>query len=327
MRPIPVVTAICVGALAFVSNASTARADYRPPEAGYDYGEIANPRELAMGGAVRATGWSTSSLLFNPANMVLQRVYHAELLGTIEPAFGRLDYGAGVVDSITNRIAGGFYVLNSQLGTGSDPYQRQRVDTRVSVAYPASDKIAIGLTAKWLQITQNGDGPFGPSPVSMSSGNSKIDIYTADAGITFTPSENIRLALVAYNPFALGTALAPMMFGAGFGFTQGALAVEADGVLCDQTTWGSWKMRAQVGAEYFFGDAVPVRLGYTYDDGSQRHSISGGAGYVSKNFAIDGGVRVEVASPSNSWAHGVTASLSLRLFLESYFNNETAPQN
>jgi hypothetical protein len=160
----------------------------------------------------------------------------------------------------------------------------------------------------------------------MSSANSRIDIYTADAGITFTPVESVRIALVAYNPFALGTALAPMMFGAGFGYTQGPFAIEADGVLVDQTTWGAWKMRAQLGAEYFFGDAVPVRLGYNYDDGSQRHSISGGAGYVSKTFAIDGGVRVEVASPSNSWAHGVTASVSLRLFLESYFNNETAPQ-
>src|SRR5579859_6237928 len=90
--------------LALVSAGARAD-DYRPPEYGYQYGEVEQPRTLGMGGAARAWGWSTSAINANPANLVAQHVYHFEALFGLDTKAHRLTLGGAIMDSVTSKLA------------------------------------------------------------------------------------------------------------------------------------------------------------------------------------------------------------------------------
>ncbi|GAC1359783.1 MAG: hypothetical protein NVSMB47_12530 [Polyangiales bacterium] len=305
--------------VAHASLASDARADatYRAPEYGYSYGENEQPRTLAMGGAARAWGWSTSAIGSNPANLVAQRVYHFEGLFGLDAKAHRLSYGGAILDSITSRLAMGVMGVKSSLGNDTDTYQRGSLDVKAAVAYPLSEKVGFGLTGRYLRVTQDGTGPLGEGTVSRSSGDDpNFRTITFDAGLSFALGEVARLGLVGYNLTSTGSPLAPLMFGGGLGAKLGDLTVEGNVVGVDKTTWGSWKTRAQAGGEYLVGDHYPLRLGYSFDQGSKRHAVSWGVGYVDRQFAIDAGFRDEVAGPSDPWGKAFLFTVGLRYFYE-----------
>src|SRR5690242_16455601 len=77
-----------------------------PPQVIYNYGENDTTRSAAMGGALRALGSGTSSVLLNPADMAETRVYHVNATVQFTPETGRQMYGATVSDSITSKLAG-----------------------------------------------------------------------------------------------------------------------------------------------------------------------------------------------------------------------------
>src|SRR5690348_14713704 len=157
-----------IGVLVALDEGVARADDYRPPEYGYQYGEIEQPRTLAMGGAARAWGWSTSSINANPANLVAQRVYHFEALFGLDTKAHRLTFGGAIMDSITSKLALGVEGAHTSLGNDSDPYQRAALDVKAAIAYPLSDKISFGLTGRYLRVTQDGIGALGTSPVSRS---------------------------------------------------------------------------------------------------------------------------------------------------------------
>ncbi len=297
---------------------------YRAPEYGWNYGEIESPRTLAMGGASRAWGWSTSAIAANPANTVAQHVYHFEGLFGMDTTAHRLTFGAGVLDSATSRVSLGLLAVKNDIGNDSDPYQRHAIDVRAAAAYPLSDRFSFGVTGRYLSVKQDGSGPLGASPVSQGSGDPNFQNFTFDAGLTATPVESLRLSLVGYNLTATGNPLAPLMLAGGVGLKLGDFTAEVDGIGVDATTWGSWKARVQVGAELLVADRFPIRAGYGYDDGTRRHSVSFGAGYVDKQFAVDGGFRTEVAGPSDPWGKALVFVVGLRYFLD-LSSQEQAP--
>ena len=306
------------GALIAASFANAARADdYRPPEYGYQYGEIEQPRTLAMGGAARAWGWSTSSINTNPANLVAQHVYHFEALFGLDTRAHRLTFGGSIMDSITSKLALGVMGAHTQLGNDSDPYQRGALDVKAAIAYPLSDKISFGLTGRYLRVTQDGIGPLGTSPVSRSTADDpSYRTFTFDAGLAAQLSEAIRLGFVGYNLTSTSTPLAPLMVGGGLGLKLGDATLEGNVVGVDKTTWGAWKTRVMVGGEVLVGDHYPIRLGYTYDQGSKRHAISVGTGYVDKQFALDVGVRDEIAAPDDPWGKAFILGFGIRYFYD-----------
>src|SRR3954470_23294487 len=109
-RALSIALSIATATLMLGTGARTAAVDpptYRPPEYGYQYGETEQPRTLAMGGAARAWGWSTSAIAANPANLAAQRVYHFEGLFGLDTKAHRLYFGGAIMDSITSKLAMG----------------------------------------------------------------------------------------------------------------------------------------------------------------------------------------------------------------------------
>ncbi len=298
--------ALAVFAVAVLPRLASAEPSSVSPEQGWDLGDVQTPRAVAMGGAQAAFGTSTNGIYYNPANLPFSRVYHFEGMGSFSPEARRLSGGGAIVDSSTSRLAGG---LGGQYIT-SDPdgLKRQAIDLRLALAFPFSDKVAIGAVGKYLRTEQSvAKGPFGRSLVSDGTPDGAIgNGFSFDAGLTVAPIQELRLAVVGRNLSNPGTGLQPtnLLFGAGYG-TQ-SFTLEANG-LVDFTTYQNPRLRAMAGAEYFLFDRVPLRLGYRYDDGLRTHSISGGIGYVDTRFSIEFGLRREVIADNPATMMGVAA--------------------
>jgi hypothetical protein len=309
--------AIALASATLASRAARAQA-YRAPEYGWNYGEIEGPRTLAMSGAARAFGGSTSSIPSNPANTTTQRVYHFEGLFSFDTRARRLQYGAAVLDSVTSRLALGVLASKTDLGGGDDPAKRSGLDVRAATGFLLGDRVSFGATAHYLRTTQDGVGPLGESPISRSSSDdANFRALTFDAGLAVSLGEAIRLGAVGYNLTDPGSPVAPLMVGGGLGVKLGDLVVEGNVVGVDRRTWGAWKTRVQLGLEYLVADHYPLRIGYLFDQGARRHAVSGGLGYVDRSFAIDLGVRGEVAAPDDPWGRALVFALGLRYFYDS----------
>lgn len=326
------VLAMCALAplLAAATATSEARAQenpYRPPEYGYSYGEIEGPRTLAVGGAARAFGLSTSSVPINPANIAVQRIYHFEALFGMDTKAHRLQYGGAIVDSITSRLAMGVLASKTDLGNDGDFYRRGVLDVRVAAAYPFGDKLSFGVNGHYLRATQDGIGPLRESTASRTeSDDANFKTFTFDAGFALALSDAIRLGAVGYNLTSTGSPIAPLMVGGGLGFRAGDFTLEGNVVGVDRTTWGAWKTRFMVGAEYLLGDHYPLRAGYNFDQGTRRHAISAGTGYVDKSFALDAGFRTEISGPSDPWGRALVFVVGLRYFYETAAPDTQATQ-
>lgn len=278
--------------LALVTLVTNARAaDDLPPEVGYNYGEIENPRTLALGGAQRALSYSLGGLFINPANMASTAVYHLGGLAEIWPEANRVSYGGGAVDSIVNSkgLAGG--IGGSVSRQDRDGIDREYNDLRFALALPFQDKFFVGLGGRFLWLSQDGPGPLGRSLASSGLNKERIVTgFTFDGGVTIKPAEGFSLAVVGNNLSDPGTGFQPLSAGGGLGYSVTEFGVEGD-VVFDFTTWQRTTVRAMGGAEVLVAESVPVRVGYRYDQGAESHAVSGGIGYVDRSFAADVALR------------------------------------
>jgi len=262
-----------------------------PPEVGWNYDEIETPRTAALGGATRAVSNSVSALFVNPANMAASRVYHVGALAQIWPEASRQSYGGGAIDSIvsSSRLAGGFG------GTWSiqdpDGIDRRATDLRFALAFPFSDQFFLGVGGRYLWLKQDGLGPLGDS--LASGGNKDENIvrgFAFDAGATLRPTDYFAISLVGNNMNNPGHGFQPTSVGGGIGIGTKDLTLEGD-LVSDFTTWDKTTVRAMGGIELLIADHYPLRAGYRYDDGAESHAVSGGAGYVAREFAAEVAVR------------------------------------
>lgn len=277
--------------------ASTAHADPSSTsvEQGYDLGEVYTPRSVGMGGAQTALGTSTNAIFLNPANLPLARVYHFEGLAAVSPDARRQSYGGAVADSSTSRLAGGFGGTWNQLDP--DGIHRQWTDLRLALGYPLGDKIALGMTGRYLRSSQNtARGPFGQSLASDGNPSGPVlNNFTFDMGVTVIPTTGLNVSMVGHNLTNPGTGLAPTTLAGGIGYAAGIVAIEADG-MADFTTWKGTRGRVMLGAEFFVADHFPIRVGYRYDDGQRAHAVSLGAGYVDKKWSFELSARRDVVA-------------------------------
>ena len=82
-----------------------------------------------------------------------------------------------------------------------------------------------------------------------------------------------------------------------------------------------------LGGELLVADRYPIRLGYLFDQGSKRHALSWGLGYVDRSFAIDVGFRQEIVAPSGDpWGKAFLFNVGLRYFYETGGAPEQAAQ-
>jgi opacity protein-like surface antigen len=293
-------------AIAFADPSSTSI------EQGYELGEIQHPRSVGMGNAQQVFGGSTTAVFVNPANLPLYRVYHLEGLAALGPEAGRQSYGGAIADSSTSRLAGGAGGTWSQMDP--DGIKRQFADLRVALAYPLGDRLSLGVTGRFLRVTQKvAAGPLGAS--LASDGTSEEPVFTGftfDAGAAVQISENIRAALSGRNLTAPGTSLAPLAMAGGIGWSNQTVTVEVDSLI-DFTTFGSARARGMLGAEVLVADRFPLRAGYRYDAGMKTHAVSLGAGYVDKKYSVELGGRRDVVAD-----HPATLiSLGVRFFIDS----------
>lgn len=293
-RTLPLPGLLLLGGLLVAENAH-ADPSSTGVEQGYDLGEIYTPRSVGMGGAQSALGTSTNAIFLNPANLALAKVYHFEGLASVSPDARRQSYGGAVADSVTSRLAGGFGGTWNQLDP--DGIHRQWTDLRLALAYPLGDKLSVGMTGRYLRLSQNtAAGPFGQSLASDGNpSGTLVNNFTFDMGITAVPTTGLNIGIVGHNLTNPGNGLAPTTLAGGIGYSSGIVAIEAD-ALADFSTWKGTRARAMLGAEFFVADHFPIRVGYRYDDGQRAHSLSLGAGYVDKKWSFELSARRDIVA-------------------------------
>lgn len=300
-------------AAAFVAAATPARADTSSTtiEQGYELGEVQHPRVMAMGGASQAWGGSTTAIFNNPANLGLFRVYHLEGLATFGPEARRQSYGGAVTDSSTSRLSGGFGGTWSQMDP--DGIRRRWTDLRLSLAYPLGDRFSLGVTGRYVRLSQNtAAGPLGASLASDGTADAPlVNELTFDAGAAVSITEQLRIGLTGRNLTAPGTALMPLAVAGGIGWSNQTVTLEVDG-LVDFTTRSSARGRLMAGGEVLLADRVPLRAGYRYDDVMKTHAVTAGAGYVDRRFSLELGGRRDVVAEHPA----TTVSVGLRFFID-----------
>jgi opacity protein-like surface antigen len=266
-----------------------------PSEVGYNYSEIELPRTAAMGGALRAFSNSLEALQNNPANLAATRVYHIGGGAQFWSNANRQTYGVSIVDSVVSRsrLAGG--VSANWLFQDPDGVDRHDLDVRFGLALPVSDKLLIGASGRYLDLSQEGY-PRGRAvlPPSVASsgldGESVVKDITFDAGLSVRPAPGLALSLVGQNLTDPGHGFLPLLLGGGVGYGTSVFTVEVD-LVGDFTTYDNTSLRGMGGLEFLAAGQYPIRFGYRYDEGQSSHALSGGVGYAAREFAFDVSVR------------------------------------
>lgn len=277
---------------------------------GFNYGEVDTTRSGGMSGALRAAGNGTSAVFLNPAAMALSKLYHIEAFGQITPEYGRQVYGGVVVDSITNKLAGGTSVSGGFLDSFSDvatSVDRTWVDVRLALAYPIVDGFAVGLGGRYLKLTENGSGPFGTG--SKASGGlrdpegdgrlSMLNVPTFDAGISIAAGDLIKIGLAGQNLTFPDNGILPTTAGGGVAVANEDFTIEVDGV-ADFTSYLTPTARLMAGGEYLLVNHIPLRVGYRFDQGADSHQLSGGFGYLASEFMVEASVRRTLVGPETT---------------------------
>lgn len=320
--------ATSLAGLAGLLLSGVAHADGLPVAYLSNYGEQDTPRAAAVGGAVRALsgtsnahGSDVSAALVNPANLGLQRYYHIQAIGQITPEVGRQLYGGAIVDSITGRLAGGLSFVGGWVNGEDHSLDRSEIDVRGSLSMPLGDSFFIGVAGRYLKAAQAGiGGPLGDSLVSgglaetpgdRSSRSAFLNTFTFDAGLTIRATKSLHLSLLGQNLTYPDNGLLPTTVGAGIGYATPDFTVELDGV-ADFTSYDDVAARFMLGGEYLTGRHFPLRLGYRYDQGANKHEASGGFGYLGSQFGIEAAVRRTLDDPGLT-----TVVFSLSYFVES----------
>jgi opacity protein-like surface antigen len=142
-----------------------------------------------------------------------------------------------------------------------------------------------------MWLSENGDGPLGPSYASAGLDGGKIlKSFTFDLGLTLKPGAGLAFALVGYNLNGADNGYQPLTLGGGVGFVRDNFGIEGN-LVSDFVTWDENKLRLMAGTEILFGDHVITRAGYRWDQGADSHSASLGLGYIDKTFSADLGAR------------------------------------
>ena len=286
---------------------------------GYELGEIQEARSVAMAGADEAWGGSTGAVFKNPANMPASRVYHLEGMASYGPEARRQSYGGAVVDSATSRLAGGFGGTWNQMDP--DGIKRRWTDLRLALAYPFGNALSLGVTGRYLRVTQcTSAGPLGASLASDGTSDKPIfNQFTFDAGAALTLVEGVRLSVSGHNLTATKTSLAPLLLGTGLGFSNRVVTLEGD-VQIDFTTYSAIRERVMLGAEYIVADRMALRAGYRYDDGTKTHGIGFGVGYTDPKFGVEVSTRRDLVADHPA----TTISIALRLFIDTSLKSDSA---
>lgn len=255
--------------LSMMSSASVVYAD------GNNLLSAETSRGLALGTGSRASASSTSGAVYNPAALAMGRRYHVETAFGYEPMLQRYVATAAVADSFSSKVAAGMWFSWLQ-GTGDGANDHSGFDTRLALAMPILEELAIGVTGRYVSIESKADGV-----ADLAKG------FTVDASIQMNPAPWMHIAALGYNLVALDTIYAPRVVGGSLGFDLGTELSFGGDVLVDLSSYDAAKITAGGGIEYLAAGTVPIRIGYSYQQGLGVHSVTAGLGYVNENLGVD----------------------------------------
>jgi opacity protein-like surface antigen len=245
---------------------------------------IEEVRSMGLGGALRSSAFSTSALYLNPGGIALAKLYHIEATYLYDRPFESHLVGAGVVDSITSMLGVGVAYFYRRLERSD--VKMQVHDARLSLAIPILNIIGIGITGKYLRSSNDMklDADIQRPPFGR-----ELNSFSLDAGVQLRLGKHFGFGAVGYNLTKIDTPVAPMGLGLSASATVGDFLVIFD-TLLDWSTYDRLAAKYMAGAEYFLIGHVPLRIGYSYNDGTKAHALHGGVGYISKVASIEAAV-------------------------------------
>jgi opacity protein-like surface antigen len=251
LRPTVLLIALCVSTAALAQPAEDLR-------------DVMSARAYGMGGAFRALGLGTESVLGNPAAMALFPSYRVEATGAwdVEQKEGLL--GISVLDASTSRLAMGLDYHWVSLGRGGARSSAHL--SSLGVGLPLGPSVFIGGVARYLRLS--GESRYANS-------------VTADAGLLLRLAPSLVVGASAHNLIDTGNPELTRYFSAHVGVLTQSLSVAAD-VRGDFVTDGKNTFTYAAGLEYLVGQVLPVRLGYTYDGFQRISQLSTGLGFITE---------------------------------------------
>lgn len=292
MRPVPVATALALAALGASGPVARADAD--------GLNDALGPRELALGGGLRAGSIGSVATSLNPAGAGLNRELVFEGSYGYRPDDDASLVGLSACDS-TNAAPGCFYYRYASTTpslAGMDQHQRAHV-AGMTLSRPVTPRIFFGAGVKYFNVKRD-DGMDGDSGVNW------------DLGSLVRVTDTLNLAVVGYNLKGSTSTEFPRAIGAGaslrpvpqFSATFDALwDLDADG---DTGRYGG-------GLEYFVSTrqgqvGYPLRAGAVHDV-AQGTYLTGGLGIATLKMGLDVGLRKQVKDGDE-----LQVSASLRVF-------------
>ena len=248
------------------------------------------PRGAALGTGQRASAISSSALAYNPAGLVLGKLYHIEGLVDYMVDMKTVALGGAVIDSATSKVGAGIS-LRGFLGSGGIG----GIDGRLGLAFPFSEAVSIGVTGRYMNISD--DTPV-VDGVARSARLAKG--FTMDASLRVAPVPQVQLNIASYNFINLESAYAPILVGGGGSFAIGEIALIGADVITDLTSYKTADVTVGGGAEVFAARTVPIRAGYSYETKREQHTISFGLGYTDNSVGFDLSLRQQLGGAGDT---------------------------
>jgi hypothetical protein len=276
--------------VAVFASGAAAASDLPPPGGVPD---LAGPRTLALSASIGLAS-GNEGLFANPAAIAARRRYSIETGVFIDRRGAQTVaqlFGGSVVDSLSSPVAAGLSYMRAQDGD----YTGNLV--HLAVAGPIMDKLYLGLTGKWLSVTEV----------------EKVSAATVDAGVFWQIAEYVSIGAAGYNLVPISNdRVAPRGYGAGLTLGTDRVAQVTADWRADLDRLDHTTNRYGVGAEVLLGGLVPLRAGWARDETIDTSWWSAGAGFVTRGgIALDVGYRQSLDAPS---ARTIAASLKMFLF-------------
>ncbi len=299
-----------------VVTAFLVMAAFAPPAAAREDGAPA--RALGMGDAVRALGFGTAGLYFNPAAMSQGMQYAIDVGYGYRSWASRHNGHVSLVDSKTNpNVAGGVAYAYSRGTKGSVLTQTHDIRSGVSSAF-RSKGIFFGYGGgfRYMKIS------------AKDSKNSRNNLSkwapTLDVGVLLGINNLFFIGVTGTNLIKMpvskttrstdrGIPYAPRAVGIGVGVVYSILHFGVD-VDIDLQSKEKATVSPMLGLELTLAQAIAVRAGFIWDRVGtiveDQKRITAGLGYVSQYVGVDVGYAHDVAHGKN-WV----IESSIRVFL------------
>jgi hypothetical protein len=252
-------------------------------------------RPSGMGLAYTGVATGASAIFHNPGGIASRMMYQVEGTYEYNPAGSVLN--ASIVDSKTNPdIAAG--VSYSYFFGRGDYSNSSGHSARLAVALPVlPERISVGLAGRYLNVHVE--------DVQV------VHTVTVDAGILFRATDRIQIGVAGQNLVDvcdrddLCGSVAPTTIAGGLSFgDESSFMLAADGGIDLTSDPEEVQPFFEVGAEYFAGGTVPIRLGFQRQQFSDQNFLTGGLGVRLQTAGLDGGFRMDLNDTDNFYANG-----------------------